>query len=328
MAKKVQKRYLWPADYMADPSVHVWDGKLYIYPSHDWESGIPEDDFGSHFDMKDYHVLSLEGDDPMTSPVKDHGIVLDKLDIPWHGRQLWDCDVARKNGKYYIDNAEFKLQVSADPIDPYVTYRIIDPSFEVWHRVEIRERDVTSFRERILSDWRHTENSCMNCHIHGSGRGNLSFFHLRGPKGGTILNRNGVLRKLTLKNDSMPVAATYGDFHPSGRYAVYTWNNVIPALRALDSHRMEVYDTASDMLVTDFDTNSMLFSPKQSTKATFRLVDGPGKVVSDWTIWDLTALGEVTKVEFAVTGNVTNDYGFALPAYFAYDDVAVRFPKK
>ena len=109
---------------------------------------------------------------------------------------------------FKIDNAEFKLQVSADPIDPYVTYRIIDPSFEVWHRVEIRERDVTSFRERILSDWRHTENSCMNCHIHGSGRGNLSFFHLRGPKGGTILNRNGVLRKLTLKNDSMPVAAT------------------------------------------------------------------------------------------------------------------------
>ena len=163
-----------------------------------------------------------------------------------------------------IDNSEIKLHVSADPIDPYVTYRIIDPSFEVWHRIEIRERDVTSFRERILSDWRHTENSCMNCHIHGSGRGDLSFFHLRGPKGGTILNRSGKLRKLTLKNDSMPVAATYGDFHPSGRYAVFTWNNVLPALRALDSHRMEVYDTASDMLVTDFDTNSMLFSPMTS----------------------------------------------------------------
>ena len=36
MAKKVQKRYLLPADYMADPSVHVFDGKIHIYPSHDW----------------------------------------------------------------------------------------------------------------------------------------------------------------------------------------------------------------------------------------------------------------------------------------------------
>ena len=35
MAKKVQKRYLFPKDYMADPSVHVFDGRLYIYPSHD-----------------------------------------------------------------------------------------------------------------------------------------------------------------------------------------------------------------------------------------------------------------------------------------------------
>ena len=52
-------RYLWPADYMADPAAHVWNGRLYIYPSHDRESGIPENDRGDHFDMKDYHVLSI-----------------------------------------------------------------------------------------------------------------------------------------------------------------------------------------------------------------------------------------------------------------------------
>lgn len=99
---KTKKRYLWPSDYMADPSVHVFDGKLYIYPSHDWESGIPDDDFGSEYDMKDYHVLSLEGDDPMTSPVKDNGIALKREDVKWAGRQMWDCDIARKDGKYYL----------------------------------------------------------------------------------------------------------------------------------------------------------------------------------------------------------------------------------
>ena len=40
----MKKRYLVPGDYMADPSVHVFEGKVYIYPSHDYESGIPEDD--------------------------------------------------------------------------------------------------------------------------------------------------------------------------------------------------------------------------------------------------------------------------------------------
>lgn len=160
--------------------------------------------------------------------------------------------------------SSFSFTVSPDPIDAYVTYRLIDPSFEVWHRIEIRERDVTGFRERILSDWRHTDNSCMNCHIHGQSRGDLSFFHLRGEHGGTILNREGTLRKLTLKADGMPVAATYGDFHPSGRYAVFTWNNVIPSLRTLGSHRMEVYDDASDLLVADFDENRLLVSPLTS----------------------------------------------------------------
>lgn len=158
----------------------------------------------------------------------------------------------------------YAFDVAEDPIDGYVTYRLIDPSFEVWHQVEIRERDLTGFDERVLSDWRHTDNSCMNCHTHGGARGDLSFFHLRGEGGGTILNRNGELRKLILKTDSMPVAATYGDLHPSGRYAVYTWNSVIPSLRALGSHRMEIYDQASDLLVADFDHNRLLLSPLTS----------------------------------------------------------------
>ena len=125
---KTKKRYLWPSDYMADPSVHVFDGKLYIYPSHDWESGIPDDDFGSEYDMKDYHVLSLEGPDPMSSPVKDNGVALKREDIAWAGRQLWDCDVARKDGKYYLyfpmkdrnDVFHFGVAVADNPCGPFV----------------------------------------------------------------------------------------------------------------------------------------------------------------------------------------------------------------
>ena len=85
---------------MADPSVHVFNGRLYIYPSHDRESGIPENDNGDHFDMNDYHVLST--DDVMNGEIVDHGVVLKVSDIPWAGRQLWDCDVAYKDGKYYM----------------------------------------------------------------------------------------------------------------------------------------------------------------------------------------------------------------------------------
>ncbi|MDR1381131.1 MAG: glycoside hydrolase family 43 protein [Tannerella sp.] len=92
-------RYLIPGDYMADPAVHVFNDKLYIYPSHDRESCIPENDSGDHFDMRDYHVFSM---DDVESDATDHGVVLDAGDIPWAGRQLWDCDVAYRDGKYYL----------------------------------------------------------------------------------------------------------------------------------------------------------------------------------------------------------------------------------
>ena len=97
---KKEARYLVPGDYMADPSVHVFNDRLYIYPSHDWESGVPENDNGDHFNMKDYHVFST--DDVMHGEIVDHGVVLKVEDIAWAGRQLCDCDVACKNGKYYM----------------------------------------------------------------------------------------------------------------------------------------------------------------------------------------------------------------------------------
>ena len=55
-----QARYLVPDLYTADPAVHIFNGKIFIYPSHDVESGIPENDNGDHFDMRDYHVFSMD----------------------------------------------------------------------------------------------------------------------------------------------------------------------------------------------------------------------------------------------------------------------------
>jgi hypothetical protein len=85
--------------YTADPSAHVFNGRIYIYPSHDIESNVPQDDEGGHFDMKDYHILSM---DSIGGKVTDHGVALDIKDVPWAGRQVWAPDAAFKNGKYYL----------------------------------------------------------------------------------------------------------------------------------------------------------------------------------------------------------------------------------
>lgn len=85
--------------YTADPAAHVFEGKIYIYPSHDIDAGDAFDDLGSHFAMKDYHVLSMENPN---SEVVDHGAVLHVNDVPWAQKQMWDSDCTEKDGKYYI----------------------------------------------------------------------------------------------------------------------------------------------------------------------------------------------------------------------------------
>lgn len=85
--------------YTADPSAHVFNGRIYIYNSHDYEAGTPENDNGDHFAMKDYHILSM---DSIGGKVTDHGVALTTENIPWAGRQLWAPDAAFKNGKYYL----------------------------------------------------------------------------------------------------------------------------------------------------------------------------------------------------------------------------------
>ena len=151
--------------------------------------------------------------------------------------------------------------VSGDRIDPYLTYRLIEPGFEVWDDMEIIERNLENFDTRAISDWRNTGNRCMNCHIHSQGRGDLSMFYLRGEGGGAILNRNGTLRKLTLRDSAMISPTVYGEIHPAGRFGVFSTNIIIPAMHSSGNRRMEVYDTASDLCVADFDNNRMITFP-------------------------------------------------------------------
>ena len=85
--------------YTADPSAHVFNNKIYIYPSHDIDSGIPDDDLGNQYAMRDYHVLEM---DRIGGKVTIGPVALDVKDVPWAKKSMWAPDAAYKNGKYYL----------------------------------------------------------------------------------------------------------------------------------------------------------------------------------------------------------------------------------
>jgi Glycosyl hydrolases family 43 len=110
--------------FTADPSAHVFNGRIYIYPSHDIDAGVKPDDLGSHFAMRDYHVFSM---DAIGGKVTDHGVALDIKDVPWAGRQMWAPDAAEKNGRYYLyfpvkdkqDAFRIGVAVGTNPAGPF-----------------------------------------------------------------------------------------------------------------------------------------------------------------------------------------------------------------
>lgn len=219
------------------------------------------------------------------------------------GNKLTVKVTARKNQKW-VTYPTFTWNIVPDAIDSYLSYRLIEPGYEVWNNIQLCERNLETFTEKVLADNKLTGGNCMNCHTYGNGKnGKLSFFHLRGKKGGTILNRDGKLRKLILKNDSMISAAVYGDFHPSGRYAVFSTNIIIPAFHTQDCKRLEVYDTQSDLCIADFDANRMILSPKvqqQNQLETFPAFAADGQSVYFCTAHQPTLPDSVAQLKYSL----------------------------
>jgi hypothetical protein len=111
--------------FIADPAAHVFQGRIYVYGSHDIEGPVADDQPGKDYAMRDYRVLSM---DHVGGPVTVHPVALKLEDVPWANRQLWAPDAAYKNGRYYLyfpakdKNGIFRIGVAVGdkPEGPFV----------------------------------------------------------------------------------------------------------------------------------------------------------------------------------------------------------------
>ena len=157
----------------------------------------------------------------------------------------------------------FRWQVVGDQVDPYLTYRLIEPDYEIWNHVQIQQRCVENFEVNALGHYEQLENRCMNCHTYANQDPQLSMMYVRGPGGGAILNRDGELQKLNIPG------SVYFGFSPTGRYITYSTQKIIPAFHSLASKRLEVYDAASNVFVADMQEHRVISSPLLSDSLKF-----------------------------------------------------------
>ena len=155
----------------------------------------------------------------------------------------------------------FSIYVSPDSIDYGICYRLIEPGYEVWSKMGIYERDLSSFDERALIENTQFE-GCVNCHSFNRGNPADMSLHIRGPHGATLLRQNdGPITAYNTKTDQTLGLCVYPYWHPSGRYIAYSTNSTKQLFHSADSNRIEVFDTASDLQVYDIEKNELLLSP-------------------------------------------------------------------
>lgn len=161
----------------------------------------------------------------------------------------------------------FRIHVSADAIDPYIAYRLIDPGYQLWGEMGIYQRELASFRqEPILENW-HTDGNCMNCHSFCMQDPDKLLLHIRAKNGCTVLINGDKMETLDTDTDKTISALVYPSWHPSGKYIAFSVNNTTQDVHPV--HRTEVYDKASDVVVYDIEKEEIITATSLFSKDRF-----------------------------------------------------------
>ena len=212
------------------------------------------------------------------------------------GKEITVTVTALINGRW-IQYRPFTWTVVKDQVDPYLTYRLIEPDYEIWNHIQIQQRCVENFDVNALGHYEQLENRCMNCHTFANQDPSLSMMYVRGPGGGAILNEGGRLSKL-----SIPGSVYFG-FSPSGRYITYSTQDIIPAFHSLASKRLEVFDAHSNVYVADMKEHHIISSPLLSDSLnfeTFPTFSPDGKFIYYCTADSVSLPTEIKQLQYAL----------------------------
>ncbi|MDR1154229.1 MAG: hypothetical protein LBL04_05915 [Bacteroidales bacterium] len=161
----------------------------------------------------------------------------------------------------WVKYRDITLDIASEAIDPYIAYRLIEPGYEFWGKMGIYQRCLETFDETPVLLNTMTDGSCMNCHSFCKNDPRKMLLHVRAAHAGTILNNNGQLAKLDTQTPDHVSAAVYPRWHPGGRYIAFSTNKTSQAFHSANKNLVEVYDSASDLMIYDTETQSIFTHP-------------------------------------------------------------------
>lgn len=157
-----------------------------------------------------------------------------------------------------IQYADFSFSVATDSIDPWIAYRLIPPGYEGWNRMGIYQRSLTDFDVEPVIENSQNNFGCVNCHSFANYDPRNFTFHARGTNGGTVVIRNGEMKKVDIKSMGNGRHGSYNIWHPSTKYIAFSSNATHQSFYGESRNKIEVYDLWSDLIVYDIDHEKVL----------------------------------------------------------------------
>lgn len=151
--------------------------------------------------------------------------------------------------------------VASEPVDSFLSYRLIEPGYEVYRRLGLYQRNLTNFEVQTIYEnnveYDDNENHCINCHNYQNNSTKNMLFHVRANYGGTVVGSDGKLVKLNLKNDSLIGGAVYPTWHPEHKWIVFSSNLTGQSFHLNYKEKIEVLDMASDLIFYDHEQGTV-----------------------------------------------------------------------
>jgi len=145
----------------------------------------------------------------------------------------------------------FTIAVSPDTIDPYLTYRLIEPGYEAWNEMGIYQRCLEDFSQTAVVENKRTGYNCLNCHSFPAQDAGRLVFHMRGPNGGTYIADGTEVEKLDPGTSGAVTALVYPQWNAAGDLIAFSVNDTYQVFHSTNPNRVEVYDSGSDVVVYD-----------------------------------------------------------------------------
>ena len=174
-----------------------------------------------------------------------------------------------KNG-FWTHYKPFNIYVSPDSIDPYISYRLISPSYVTYEELTINQRCLENYDESVVYDNMlcsdGADGQCINCHNYQQYNPERMQFHARQNLGGTVIAYDGNIRKIGMGNDSVLSAGVYPTWHPWLKLIVYSTNKTGQIFHSVDPNKIEVFDSESDLIAYDVEKNEVTNIENDSTE--------------------------------------------------------------